>query len=83
MQKHWQQCFHSNRAKVKQIYDEKFCRMWEYYLACSEISFRHSDSTVFQIQLVKERYNIPMTRDYITNQDVDSKNSTTKRIQAA
>ena len=81
--KHWQQCFHSNRAKVKQIYDENFCRMWEYYLACSEISFRHLDSTVFQIQLVKERYNIPMTRDYITNQDVDSKNSTTKRIQAA
>jgi cyclopropane-fatty-acyl-phospholipid synthase len=42
--------------------------MWEYYLACSEVSFRHLDSTVFQIQLVKDRRIVPMTRDYMANE---------------
>ncbi|MBT3991649.1 MAG: class I SAM-dependent methyltransferase [Rhodospirillaceae bacterium] len=67
--RHWQQCFQANRGKVRNIYDETFCRMWEYYLSCSEVSFRHLDSTVFQIQLVKDRRVVPMTRDYMANQE--------------
>jgi len=66
--RHWQQCFQNNRDQVRYIYDETFCRMWEYYLACSEVSFRHLDSTVFQIQLVKDRRIVPMTRDYMANE---------------
>ncbi len=67
--RHWQQCFQANRDKVKNIYDETFCRMWEYYLACSEVSFRHLDSTVFQIQMVKDRRIVPMTRSYMANEE--------------
>ena len=81
--KHWQKYFQLNRSKVAKLYDERFCRMWEYYLACSEISFRHLDSTVFQIQLVKKRYNVPMTRDYMLDQKNNSKKSNEKGIQAA
>ncbi len=81
--KHWQRCFQSNRSKVKRLYDEEFCRMWEYYLAASEISFRYLDSTVFQIQLVKQRHIIPMTREYMTKPITNLKKSSTKRTKAA
>ncbi|MBT7267537.1 MAG: class I SAM-dependent methyltransferase [Rhodospirillaceae bacterium] len=67
--KHWQQGFQANRDKVNEIYDETFCRMWEYYLACSEVSFRHLDSTVLQIQMVKDRRVVPMTRDYMAKNE--------------
>ena len=61
----WQNRFQANRDKVKALYDERFCRMWEYYLAGSEVSFRHMGLTLFQIQMVKNRESVPMTRDYI------------------
>ena len=61
----WQNRFQANREKVKALYDERFCRMWEYYLAGSEVSFRHMGLTLFQIQMVKNRESVPMTRDYI------------------
>ncbi len=67
--RNWQQRFQANRDKVKDIYDETFCRMWEYYLACSEVSFRHLDSTVFQIQIVKDRHVVPITRNYIAKEE--------------
>ncbi len=63
--KHWQIRFQANRVKVKDLYDEKFCRMWEYYLAASEVAFRHLDLTVFQIQMAKKREIVPITRDYL------------------
>ena len=81
--KQWQRYFQLNRSKVANLYDENFCRMWEYYLSCSEISFRYLDSTVFQIQLVKKRDNVPMTRDYMLDQEKSFKNSSEKRIKAA
>ena len=61
----WQNQFQANREKVKAIYDERFCRMWEFYLAGSEVAFRNMGMTVFQIQMVKNRESLPMTRDYI------------------
>ena len=62
----WRTRFQANRDKVKAIYDERFCRMWEYYLAGSEVSFRHMGTTLFQIQMVKNRESVPLRRDYIT-----------------
>jgi cyclopropane-fatty-acyl-phospholipid synthase len=47
------------------MYDERFCRMWEFYLVVSEISFRNLDEMVFQIQLARRRDVVPLTRDYI------------------
>jgi cyclopropane-fatty-acyl-phospholipid synthase len=61
----WWNRFQANRDKVKALYDERFCRMWEYYLAGSEVSFRHMGMTLFQIQIVKNRESVPMRRDYI------------------
>jgi cyclopropane-fatty-acyl-phospholipid synthase len=61
----WRNRFQANRDKVKAIYDERFCRMWEYYLSGSEVSFRHMGTTLFQIQMVKNRESVPMRRGYI------------------
>ena len=80
---HWQRYFQSNRVEVNRIYNESFCRMWEYYLACSEISFRYLDLTVFQIQLVKERSKIPMTRDYMTTKSNNIANTLNRQIHFA
>lgn len=63
--KHWRERFMANRDKVKAIYDERFCRMWEFYLCGSEASFRWQDLVVFQIQLTRKNDVLPMTRDYI------------------
>ncbi len=61
----WQERFQSNRVKVKDIYEERFCRMWEFYLAGSEVSFRYLGMTVFQFQMAHRRTDVPLTRDYI------------------
>lgn len=61
----WWNKFQQNRDKIKALYDERFCRMWEFYLAGSEVSFRHMGMTLFQIPMVKNRESVPMKRDYI------------------
>ncbi|MAG99077.1 MAG: cyclopropane-fatty-acyl-phospholipid synthase family protein [Rhodospirillales bacterium] len=63
--RHWRRRFLARRADAEALYDERFCRMWEYYLACSEIGFRHLGNVVFQIQLAKRQEAVPLTRDYI------------------
>ena len=63
--KNWRQRFQANREKAKAIYDERFCRMWEFYLAASEAAFRWQDLMVFQIQLTHRNDTLPVTRDYI------------------
>ncbi len=63
--KHWRERFMANRKKAVEIYDERFARMWEFYLAGSEAGFRWDDLMVFQIQLAHRRDAVPLTRDYI------------------
>jgi cyclopropane-fatty-acyl-phospholipid synthase len=63
--KRWRARFNENRAKVRALYDERFCRMWEFYLASSEATFRWGGHMVFQIQLAKSIDAVPITRDYI------------------
>ena len=53
--KHWRERFLANRERAKAIYDERFCRMWEFYLAGSEAAFRWQDLMVFQIQLTQQQ----------------------------
>ncbi|MFV2035254.1 MAG: class I SAM-dependent methyltransferase [Halocynthiibacter sp.] len=64
--KAWRSRFEANRARIAELLDERFCRMWEFYLALAESAFRHNDHYVFQIQLAKRRDAVPLTRDYIT-----------------
>jgi cyclopropane-fatty-acyl-phospholipid synthase len=61
----WRRRFQANRAGIAELFDERFCRMWEFYLALSETAFRHGDHFVFQMQLAKRRDAVPLTRDYI------------------
>ena len=63
--KHWRQRFLANRDKAKAIYDERFCRMWDFYLAGSEAAFRWQDLMVFQIQMTRRNDTLPITRGYI------------------
>ncbi len=63
--KHWRQRFLTNREKAKALYDERFCRMWDFYLAACEASFRDGRQMVFQLQLAKRQDAVPLTRDYI------------------
>ena len=62
----WRHRFQVNRDRIAELFDERFCRMWEFYLALSEAAFRHGDHFVFQMQLAKRRDAVPLTRDYIT-----------------
>jgi cyclopropane-fatty-acyl-phospholipid synthase len=61
----WRRRFMERRAEAARIYDERFCRMWEFYLAGSETSFRNEGMVVFQMQIAKKIESLPLTRDYM------------------
>jgi cyclopropane-fatty-acyl-phospholipid synthase len=63
--KAWRERFLARRDEAKSLYDERFCLMWEFYLAGVEAFFRHGGLMVFQIQLAKRKDTVPLTRDYI------------------
>ncbi len=67
--KEWSRRFSENRDKVAELYDERFCRMWEFYLVSCEMTFRYWHQMVFQIQLAKRIDTVPLTRDYISDWD--------------
>jgi cyclopropane-fatty-acyl-phospholipid synthase len=67
--KAWRERFLARREEAVRLYDERFARMWEFYLASSEMSFRKQNVMVFQIQLTKRQGIVPMTRDYITREE--------------
>ncbi|QXX75068.1 cyclopropane-fatty-acyl-phospholipid synthase family protein [Methylovirgula sp. HY1] len=69
--KHWRERFQAKRAEAAALYDERFCRMWEFYLAGAECTFRFEQTVVFQIQLAKKIDAVPMTRDYIGKRESD------------
>jgi cyclopropane-fatty-acyl-phospholipid synthase len=63
----WRTRFNANRERIRALYDERFCRMWEFYLAGSEIAFRHQGHLNFQMQLAKKVDTVPLTRDYMVD----------------
>lgn len=63
--KAWRERFLANRERAREIYDERFCRMWDFYLAGSEAAFRWQDLMVFQVQLAHRNDVLPVTRDYM------------------
>jgi cyclopropane-fatty-acyl-phospholipid synthase len=63
--RHWQERFAARRDEARALYDERFCRMWEFYLAACEAGFRNGRTMVFQMQLSHRRDAAPLTRDYI------------------
>jgi cyclopropane-fatty-acyl-phospholipid synthase len=67
--KAWRERFLAHRDEVVRLYDQHFVRMWEFYLACSEMAFREGDMVVFQIQMAKHKGVTPATRDYIAREE--------------
>lgn len=63
--RHWRERFMAKRAQALELYDERFCRMWEFYLSMSETAFRYQDIAVFQLQIARKQEAVPLTRDYI------------------
>jgi len=63
--KAWRGRFLARRYQAEVLYDERFCRLWEFYLAACECAFRHCGLMVFQIQLARRQDAVPLTRDYI------------------
>lgn len=63
----WERRFAANREQVRALYDERFCRMWEFYLSMCEMAFRNGPIMVFQIQLACQRDAVPSHRNYIAD----------------
>jgi len=78
--RHWRARFEQNRDRIRALYDERFCRMWELYLVGAELAFRRDGHLNFQMQLAKRVDTVPLTRDYIT--DWERTNATSTRQSA-
>ncbi len=63
---HWNDRFQKNRARVAELYDERFCRMWEFYLKACEMAFMYLNQMVFQMQITRRQDAVPLLRDYVT-----------------
>ena len=69
--KAWRERFMARREEAVKLYDERFCRMWEFYLALSEGAFRYEGECVFQIQMARRHDAVPSTRAYIAEREAD------------
>ena len=67
--KDWFERFEARRSEAAALYGNRFCRMWEFYLAACEMLFRNGPLMVFHMQLARQRDAAPLTRDYITDFD--------------
>jgi len=65
--RHWRERFAKNRERAAQIYDERFCRMWEFYLAAVELEFLHGSHMVFQMLVATTRDAVPIRRDFMVD----------------
>ncbi|MDH1332618.1 cyclopropane-fatty-acyl-phospholipid synthase family protein [Comamonas thiooxydans] len=65
----WRERFMARRAEAAALYDERFCRMWEFYLSMSETAFRYQDIAIFQVQLARRQDAVPLTRSYIAERE--------------
>jgi len=63
--RHWRERFAANREAARTLYDERFCRMWEFYLSAVELGFLHGSIMVFQLMISRERDGVPVVRDYM------------------
>ena len=81
--KAWRERFLAHRDEVVRLYDQRFVRMWEFYLACSEMAFREGDMVVFQIQMAKRKGVTPATRDYIAREEARLRAHRSRLFRAA
>ncbi len=80
--RHWRKRFMANRQRVAALYDERFCRMWEFYLALCEIGFRFRSMMVFQMQLARRWETVPPTRAYMVDWEVANTPAARRQMRA-
>lgn len=78
--RHWRERFIKRWSEAAILYDERFCRMWEFYLSAGEAAFQYEDVNVFQIQLTKQPAVTPLTRSYIAARESALRDA--ERLQA-
>ncbi len=79
----WNKRFQKNRERIAELYDERFCRMWEFYLLSAETMFRTGAQMVFQMQLSRTREATELTRDYIFETEEQYRKQEKKAQKAA
>lgn len=77
----WRKRFDAHRQHAVALYDEPFARMWEFYLASSELSFRYLGLNNFQLQAAGNQYALPLTRDYIAREETRLRKNEDKVFQ--
>ena len=80
---HWQRRFAARRDQVAALYDERFCRMFEFYLAGCEFAFRHQGEMVFQLQLAARADAVPLSRGYLFGAEAGAASMAAGQLQAA
>ncbi|MBP7243019.1 cyclopropane-fatty-acyl-phospholipid synthase family protein [Amaricoccus sp.] len=80
--RHWQERFQARRAEAAAMYDERFCRMWEFYLLAAEEMFTGGASEVFQMQLTRRIDAVPLSRDYIVEEQARLERMERKQLAA-
>jgi cyclopropane-fatty-acyl-phospholipid synthase len=78
--KHWHARFERHRAEIQAMYDERFCRMWEFYLISAEMMFRTGAQEVFHLQLSRTRDASPIRRDYMIDAQRELKRREADRL---
>jgi cyclopropane-fatty-acyl-phospholipid synthase len=80
----WRERFLASREKVRQMagYDERFLRMWEFYLAGCEVAFRYMNQMVFQIQIARRQDAVPLTREYMVDAERERRAEVGRSIAA-
>jgi cyclopropane-fatty-acyl-phospholipid synthase len=77
--RHWRERFMTSLRQEGRVYDQRFCRMWEFYLASSELAFRYGGLMVFQAQLAPQLDRVPLTRDYLYEREREGARIGTRR----
>ena len=75
----WRERFMKSQRQDGRVYDQRFCRMWEFYLASSELAFRYGGLMVFQAQLARQLDSVPLTRDYMYEREREGARIATMR----
>jgi len=71
----WRSRFEVNLDRARQLYDDRFCRMWRFYLVVSELAFELNNHVVFQVQLAKKQDSVPLTREYLAEKVAATQNA--------
>jgi len=79
--KHWRERFEAHRAEAAALYDERFCRMWEFYLSAVELGFLHGSNMVFQLLLSRKRDAVPIVRDFMFEARQNMKTAPERRVR--